>query len=208
VNQILSSDLHPSYNATPVQPQPAIILDYASPRKRVRLRMPAKSHIDLAREPGKVMVIEYLRGKADAIGGIVFAGLMLAYLGLFCLTVRNATWVLGPFWLAEAGVLLLVIHQTWRRTLLTVTAESIDLTFTSPFTTKRYQWPTIDLAVVRAMVTANPNSARPLGELRIELASGGEVHLFSDHKLSQIDEIVAAIRAITDPVTAMEPPPR
>jgi len=169
--------------------------------------MPVKSHLDLVREPGRMMVIESLRGKDGAIGAIVFAGFMLGYLGLFCIEIRGAAWVLGPFWLAEAVVLVLVIHQTWRRTLLTVTAETIDLKFTSPFMSKPYQWPTIDLSEVLTKVTANPKSVRPLGELRMQFASGGEVHLFSDHPLKEIDAIAGAIREITDPVTAIDPLP-
>jgi hypothetical protein len=180
--------------------EPSLILDYASPRKRVRLRMPAKSRIDVICEPGQVDVIETLKGKGQAIGGIVFACFVLLVMLKLILTERHGTvWVLGPFWFAEAGVLVLVIHQTWRKTLLSVTAERVQLKFTSPLTSKSYEWPAIDVADVQAVVTANPNSFNPLAELRMRMASGGEVHLFTDHPAREIQELAVAIDRVLEP---------
>jgi hypothetical protein len=179
-------------------PQPALILDYASPRKHLKLRMPARSHLDLCCEPGRVMVIEKLRGKGEVIGAIAFAVFMLIYMGVLMFVIHGALVWLGPFWLAEAIVLVLVIHQTWRQTVLTVTSETIDLAFASPFTHKSFQWPAVEVVNVLSVTDASLNPARKLAELRIRMISELEVHLFTDHSFSEIEAIVAAIRGVLE----------
>src|ERR1700733_68631 len=102
----------------------APILDYASPRKRVRLRLPAKSRIRCQISTGRLTIIESLDGQGGAIGAIVFAVFMLIYMGLLIAFVRGAA-PMAILWILEAVVLVMVVHQTWRKTLLTVTAEEV-----------------------------------------------------------------------------------
>jgi hypothetical protein len=98
--------------------------------------------------------------------------------------------------LAESLVMLLVIHQTWRRTLLTVTAAELRLEFTSPFYRKEYRWEAGNVADVVGVVTANAQSVDPLAELRIQISSGQDLHLFTDHRAGQIDDLVTAVNRV------------
>jgi hypothetical protein len=171
----------------------APILDYASPRKRVKLRLPTRSRIRCDLESNQLTIIETLEGRGGAIGAIIYAIFMLIYLGYVTVTVRGAGLV-GIFWLIEATLLVMVIHQTWRKTMLTVTDTVVCLKFTSPIMRKMYQWPAVQVRDVLAVVTANTNSGNPLAELRISLESGQELHLFSDHRAGEIDDLVVGIR--------------
>jgi hypothetical protein len=187
---------------------PLILLDYASPRKRLKLRMPAKSILDICHDDGRVSVIERLKGRGEAIGAMCFAGFMLLYMAALMVAERRhgAAWVLGPFWIAEASVFMLVIHQTWRKTLLVVTPESVSLRFTSPLTRSAFEWPVMHVGDVLAVVTANPGSTRPLAELRLRFTTGGEAQLFTDHPAAEINDLAEAIRNVLEPQTATPPP--
>jgi hypothetical protein len=171
------------------------ILDYSSPRPRSKLRLPSLSRIVCQIEPNQLVVQEWLQARGSALGGICFALFILAYLGAIAVYSRDRSIaaILMMFWLAEALVMLLLIHQTWRRTLLTVTAAELRLEFTSPFYRKEYRWDASNVADVVAVVTANAQTFEQLAELRIQISNGQDARLFTDHPAGQIDDLVAAI---------------
>jgi thiamine-phosphate pyrophosphorylase len=184
---------------------PAPILDYASPRKRVKLRLAANSILDCRYETDRVSVVETLKGRDGAIGAIIFACVVLlimaAMLSSSDLSDRRhrdyvPTVLLSVFWLIEASLIFVVIHQTWRKTVLTVTEEAVELLFGSPFRRTLHEWPGVDVYEVLTPVTANEGLPNALAELRINLASGGEIHLFTDHPLNEIVRIAQGLRRI------------
>ncbi len=172
------------------------IIDYASPRPRSKLRLPSRSRIVCQVDAGQLIVQEWLEARGGAIGAIGFAVLMLIYLGAIAMLCRDwsVSFVMGFFWLAEATVMLLVIHQTWRRTLLTVTPAQLLLKFTSPLYRKLHNWEASDVVEVIGVLTANAQSEDPLGELRIQISNGQDIRLFTDHRTAQIDELAVAVR--------------
>jgi flagellar basal body L-ring protein FlgH len=49
---------------------------------------------------------------------------------------------------------------------------------------------------VVGVVTANAQSVDPLAELRIQISSGQDLHLFTDHRAGQIDDLVTAVNRV------------
>ena len=174
------------------------ILDYSSPRPRSKLRLPSLSRIVCQIEADQLVVQEWLQARGSAFAGICFALFILAYLGTIAVYSRDrpVAAVLMFFWLTEALVMLLVIHQTWRRTLLTVTAAELRLEFTSPFYRKEYRWEAGNVADVVGVVTANAQTFEQLAELRIQISSGLDVRLFTDPPAGQIDDLVTAVNRV------------
>jgi hypothetical protein len=178
----------------------SLILDYASPRKRGRLRLPSRSVLDVVRdEPGRVLVIEKLKGKGEAIGAIAFALFMLVYMAalMWAQWKYGAQWVLGPFWIIEAILIVLVVHQTWRKTTFSATGDQIRLNFRSPIWRRAFAWRASDVIDVASVVTGDSRrSRRAVAELRVRFVDGRELRLFTDHPQGEIDELAAAIRDV------------
>jgi hypothetical protein len=171
------------------------IIDYASPRPRSKLRLPSLSRIVCQVEPDRLTVMERLEARGGAIEGICFAIFMLFYLGAIIPESRDwsVAVVVGMFWLAEATVMMLVIHQTWRKTLLTAEPAELRLKFTSPLYRKEYRWPAREIVDLKSVVTANAQSVDPLAELRIQISNGQDLRLFTDHRVGQIDDLAVAL---------------
>jgi len=68
------------------------------------------------------------------------------------------------------------------------------LQFNSPLRRKSYRWEAGEVVLVQAMITYTAPNAWPLGEVRLHLSDRQRVHLFTDHRLSDIDRLVAAIQ--------------
>jgi hypothetical protein len=158
--------------------------------------MPARSRIYLDIQRGRVTVLEKLTGKGEAIGGIVFGIFMLVYMAVFIFRFYGGLVMLGPFWLAEAIVLVMVVHQTWRKTLLVATADGIDLKFSSAFTSRTYRWPAAQVEEVLSMPPPDAPPYLPLAEMRIRLIGGSEVLLFADHPTIEVEQVADAVRAV------------
>lgn len=174
------------------------ILDYASPRKQKgRARLPAQSRLSLVPQTRGVTVIETLTGQGEAVGALIFGVLILICVGWVAATqfhtVRDGAIVLWILWLVEATLMPLVINNTWRRTILTVTADTLTLRFTSPFTTKEYNWRTEVLEDLRLVRTQETPPA--LAELQIHLVGHPLVKLFTDHMERELAHVVAALRS-------------
>jgi hypothetical protein len=174
------------------------IIDYASPRPRSKLRLPSLSRIVCQVEEDRLIVVEKLEARGVAIGGICFALFMLGYLGVFVIYTSDKMTrpLVGLFWLIEAVLMVLVIHETWRKTVLNVTATDMRLAFTSPVYRKEYRWEVGAVVTVVGTVTANAGTADPLAELRIQIVDGQDVRLFTDHYVVQIDDLTKAVRRV------------
>jgi hypothetical protein len=202
---------------TDVQP----ILDYASPRPRGRVRLPARSTLDVRTDPDSVEVIERLDGHGEAIGGILFAAMTLILMTVVIQPELRYAMRRGPtlpLTLAAAcivgGVVVtaMVINNTWRRTVLSANADGVRLRFFAPLSgSRRYAWEADRIEGV-GVVTNDPNIAaaemelsrsRVLAELQIHPVAGAIAHLFSDHEAFQLvpikDALLRVLRMSTKP---------
>jgi hypothetical protein len=145
----------------------------------------------------EIVISETLQGREGAVGAIIFSCFTLLVLA-GTVVEPNGFRRMGPIGLAIPGglalseltVMLLVIHQTWRRTLLTVRFEEMLLAFSSPMYRKRYRWTGNDIADMLLVQTANNDTPRALAELCITRCVGGEIHLFTDHPLPEIKSLL------------------
>jgi hypothetical protein len=182
------------------------ILDYAGPRKRSVLRLPAVSRLAVDVADGRVAVVESLAGQSQAMVALAFGLFVLAVVGLaggdaaydFRHHHLHRDWeeqVIVPAILAAALVATMigVVQQTWRRTLLTAEHDELRLSFTSPLRRRHYRWTGAQVADVVLTLTANVDTGVPLGELLITRVSGGDVHLFTDHRAVELGPIAKGI---------------
>ena len=181
------------------------ILDYASPRKRGRLRLPATSDVVVSGGDGTVVVEESLAGQGRAVAGLVFGavvvllcsaaavgvGLDLTHHGLH--RDAPAALIMAALAVAEAATMVGVVQQTWRRTRLTVEFGDLRLAFLSPLHRRRYRWAGEAIADVVVVLTANAETGLPLAEVLITRVSGGDVHLFTDHPAVRLGPIARAV---------------
>jgi hypothetical protein len=197
---------------------PQLILDYASPRKRRRVRLPARSVLTLNHGVGgSVTVVEQLKGEAP---GAVFATAFALFVAWTAgsVTVGQTKWVLrhrhttGDFVVlailaaavvAELLLAALIIRNTWRRTTLSADADGLTLEFAAPFMRRRrHHWPREDVQDVALSVTQMQADAEGLGEIQIR-ATGTVVHLFTDHRVVELEPIE---RELDRALTRLRPP--
>jgi hypothetical protein len=189
------------------------ILDYASPRQRGKLRLPSQSVLDVRRDEAGVTITETLSGRAGAVGAIVFALITLLLLGGTATTYisgagRSASpetillFVIATVWFSELAVLLVVINNTWRRTVLVAGAGGLSLEFRSLFSKRRYAWPAERMEDVRVARMANTSALvtwggpSPLGELQLLPVGERAVSLFTDHREGELHSIAQMMRGV------------
>src|SRR5262245_54803962 len=97
-------------------PDPAPILDYASPLQRRWLAMPAETRLDWEFDPGHVHAIARKAGQIESVAAILFACFILILYAAIILRMRreSATAIVLGFWLLYAALLGLVVRNTWR----------------------------------------------------------------------------------------------
>jgi mannose-6-phosphate isomerase-like protein (cupin superfamily) len=193
--------------------QPHAVLDYASPRPRGKLRLPARSQLAVVRDETGVAVLETLTGQGRAIFAISFAALTLVAMvwvisdqfGLLSGRVRTgaaaAAVIGGLLWVGGLMAILRVIDNTWRRTVLRVDADGVSLEFSSPLARRAYRWEVAQIEEVRIERTSEA-AYPPLGELQLHAAGMPIVHLFTDHLEEELTLIAQSARA-----TLRLPPP-
>ncbi|MGB7156889.1 MAG: hypothetical protein WBD40_02415 [Tepidisphaeraceae bacterium] len=196
--------------------EPQLILDYASPRKRGGVRLPATSKLAVTQDPrGEVRVVETLRGKDQALFGIVFGiAVTLIVTVVTSREVLHATRhdpklidfllpaILAVLVATMLMLIVLIIRQTWRRTTLTADAERITLEFVAPLMrTWRREWPNADVGEVVVFTTQAEADAVRLAELQLR-PPGVIIHLFTDHRELQLRELAEQMRR----AMAGEPP--
>jgi hypothetical protein len=169
----------------------------------VRFRLPANSILSVKVDRDEIVIRETLQGRSGAVRAIVFACFTI-----FAMVAASAfpkgyrkmepvvlIIVIGMV-LSELTVMLLVIHQTWRTTLLTVRFEEMLLAFSSPLHRKNYRWTGSDIADILLIETANNQTRQALAELCITRSLGGEIHLFTDHPAKEIQSLLAVLPAM------------
>jgi len=180
----------------------SLILDYASPRKRVRFRLPATSSLLLRGDADEVVITEKLIGDHGAIPALLFAGFVLIATSVLLSPIFNDRVYANEvvFWIVQAVVQILVmvmlIQQTWRMTVLTIHYEQLRLAFTSPLRNRQYQFSGEQIAEMRITETANLETPAALGELILVRTNGGEIHLFTDHNSRELGGLLGAIEAM------------
>src|SRR5437867_2708214 len=137
------------------------ILDYASPRRRGKLRLPARSriwwHVD--EQSRAVTITESLGGKQEAIFALLFAAFIVIVLAIAALSQASRLrkhpeeWpivaLLCGLWLAEVIVMILVIDQTWAKTIIRATSDQFIFRSRSPLRRRTMAWHGREVAGVR-----------------------------------------------------------
>ena len=189
----------------------APILDYAGPISRSALRLSATSDLRVTFQPRELIVRETLAGRRGAVGALVFAALVM----IIMIRVEkdmSRRWrrhvqemlLIGGTMAAEGVVAALVVNQTWRRTVLTVTPAEVTLLFAAPFaTSRRYHWAAEQVArveVVDSVAGPDRQNGPIVPELELTMCSGPPVRLFTGHPRPQLVHLAASIRAIQPPL--------
>ena len=200
-------------------PQPQAVLDYASPRPRGKLRLPARSQLHVVRDDAGVAVLETLSGQGRAIFAITFAALTLVAMvwvisdqfGLLSGRLRPGAAAAAVFggvlWVGGLMSMLKVIDSTWRRTVLRVDAAGVSLEFSSPLARRAYRWEAAQVEEVRVERTSEA-AYPPLAELQLHAAGMPIVHLFTDHLEEELTLIAQSARAALGlPPAYTAPPP-
>jgi hypothetical protein len=175
------------------------ILDYASPRPRRRLRLPAKSVLDVRVDPDGlgVTIVEKLAGIPQAVAGMIFAVFVLIIAGAMAWISLRTVWVkhheidafgaiLGFFWAAELTLLVIVIDRTWRRTILEARDGRLVLRFSGLFGTREHRWPFDQIGDVAVVPTQEAVGAYALAELHFRATDDVPVHLYTDHRADEV----------------------
>jgi hypothetical protein len=183
------------------------VLDYASPRPRGKIRLPSRSRIEARQERNEVVVLEWLEAKGRALFAIGLATITLLILPA-TLLVEIWSWrrslhagdlifeigAVGVVWSIEIVVLLMVINNTWRRTILEGRRDGLLLMFSSPFAQRRYEWGASEIEDLRLVTTTKPTDRNVLGELQVHVAAQPVATLFTDHAMAELTPIVSALR--------------
>ncbi len=193
-------------------PQPGPILDYASPRRRQKVRLPSRSRIVAREEHGEFAIREWLQAKESAYVALAVAGLSLASLAYGMLTEcfpfgwKGHFWrsplfgefvILATFSIVEVSVMLLVIRDTWRETTLLGRSEGLLLRLSSPFSRQQFEWNADDIEQIRLVLSSKVSDSNPLAEIEIHVAGKPVAKLFTDHYLKELKPIAAGLlRAI------------
>jgi hypothetical protein len=190
--------------------RPQLVLDYASPRPRVKLRLAANSILRHEMvDDGRCVITEALAGKQSAVLGVAFAAFVLGNIPVQLLneptlTLKRSGDVLGFLCflaIAMVALSLRIVHNTWRRTVLSADRRRVEVIFTGPLTpTRRYSAPPASLEKIE--VAAMDADAR-LGELRIAPLDGAELHLFTDHPFADVHRLAQSIAAALGEVVSV-----
>jgi hypothetical protein len=187
------------------------IIDYASPASRASLRLPARSEIRWATAPGRLIITQVLSGREGAIGALLLAGFTFV---IMTISIHGmiGKWhrfiaeiaIMSVFMAAELVVGALVIQNTWRKTILTVTPAKLTLEFAAPFTARqKFVFPSEQVAAVVVVDREPLPGEAVVAELEIRMWSIPPVRLFAGHPHQTLMTIAAAIGQIQP----MAPPP-
>jgi len=185
----------------------------------VKLRLAATSVLEESALNGRYIITEILTGKGAAIGAMAFAGFALMVmamplLGSNTIDKKFVAYLVAIFATMIIGISLLLIRNTWRRTIVSADPQTVEVIFAGPLSsTRRYASPTMSIEKIEIVHT---DVYGVLGELRIAPLAGAELHLFTDHALRDVKRLAdsvlqatAGAAAITITVIPMaEPAPR
>ncbi len=185
-----------------------LILDYASPRPRGKVRLPAESKLDIRGDKESLQIIETLKGRSRALAAITFGVFVLIVIGLACgysarmAYLRPSRYglespiILGTLWLAEAVLAVIVLNQTYRSTIVRVQDSELILQFKGLFSgTRTYRWPVSEIGEIRVEPTQLGAGMAALAELQIRPTYEVSVHLFTDHRMSEVQMLAVSIQS-------------
>jgi hypothetical protein len=191
---------------TLVMKDTGLILQYASAEPSGRLCLPTDCSLYIQKTDTGIRVLAAIKVRKGAIGGMVFACLVLLLYSAFlvpemmhAIRTRSTQYIpdcLACFCAAYAGLLVFVANNTWRWTALDVSPESLKLTLWSFFSRRSIVWDGAalhDVAVDRVWVVGRPG---PHGQLRLALLNKAPVLLFAGHDMAMLESAAAQIRAI------------
>ena len=202
--------------SSPGMSDPQLILDYASPRKRGSVRLPATSKLSITTDAdGSARVLETLRAHPWPLFAICFGVLVTCV--LLAGAARETLWLLDHRHIAadfimpvlvavmavvELRLVILVIRNTWRRTILVVGTRWISLEFRGPLKRRwRREWPTDEVGEIALLPTQSEPDAVRLAELQLR-PQGLLINLFTDHRAMDLEDILAQLNR----ARAGEPP--
>src|SRR5258706_9464572 len=175
---------------------PQFVLDYASPRPRVKLRLAANSVLHHEMVGSRYVITEILSGKGQAIGAMMFSAFVLIVMSLPLFNERTIDKKFTMVFMLTvggimAGLSLLIIRNTWRRTILSADAHIVEVVFTGPLSaTRRYASPAMSIEKIEVVQTDDYGS---LGELRLAPLGGAELHLFTDHPFLEVKTLAEGV---------------
>jgi hypothetical protein len=186
-------------------PKPQLILDYASPRPRSRLRLPVESRIEITSDQDSTTITETLQSRGRAIGAIIFAVFVLIIL-LGTIVSEVMEWrthraqdptvavLLSMLWGLEAALGIIVLDQTYRRTVVRVHDGELTLVFSALVSpVRRHCWGVNELGELQIVSTQSGPGVIPLAELQIRPGPDIWIHLFTDHHETEVRQITAVI---------------
>jgi hypothetical protein len=187
----------------------APILDYAGPSSRGKFRLPAESILEIDSSPAQLTVTETLAGQAGAFAALIFAAFTLVTLASAVLApISRGSWhryateitLFAGFAIVEIALMLAVIHNTWRKTVLIVTPAQTSLRFWSPLRgTLHHIWPADKLREARINIMTMPNRRAEFPELELDLWGEPRVRLFLGHRQAELGRIVREIERLQPP---------
>jgi hypothetical protein len=192
----------------PQPPQPALVLDYASPRPHVKLRLASNSILRCDNVDGRFVITELLSGKGSAVGGMIFAAFCVSCMIAMLFAEPGPS--LGKQWgfaafvatiaLVEIAISLLIVRNTWRRTVVSTDRRVVEVIFSGPLMrTQRYGSPTPS---IEKLQLASTDAQAQLGELVIAPVAGAELHLFTDHSINALRRLIDGMTAAMGMATA------
>lgn len=180
------------------------ILDYASPRQWGKVRLPSQSRFEVHTESDGLTVNEWLEAKASAF--IAMAIAVFTFVAMIVAACSSLRYRMPPedrvsmmampaiVGATEIVVFLLVVNNTWRRTRLEARRDSMLLTFTAPFGTRRYEWDASRIEDIRIRPTTTAEHRNSLGELEIRISDHSMVKLFTDHSAAELHDLAGRLR--------------
>jgi hypothetical protein len=186
-------------------PHNEIILDYASPRPRGKLRLPARSLIRWEIDPQTqaATITATLAGKENAIAGLCFGFFTFLVIST-CATVEFTAlrrypeaWPFAALCAAvaitELVLMILIVDQTWAKTTLEATRDHLRFITRSPLRRREMSWHEGEVLSVRLESTQEVPDAAPLGQIQIATDRGMSLTLFVDHLHRDLLPVTQAI---------------
>jgi len=196
-------------------PEPQMILDYASPRKRSKFRLASASLLESRWEGENLIIREWLAGQAGAILAIVLTFFMVGNLARegFAEWRRLhtlSTAIIAGFFVTGWLVLVpAIIQQTWRETILRIGDGAMKLSMGGPFSRQHYLRQFDQVQAVRVISTQVREGAPLLAEIEILADNAPPIRLFTDHPEARLvllsQEIDQAVRGVA-PATVVPAP--
>jgi hypothetical protein len=174
------------------------IFDYAAVRPLSSLRAAARSRIETNESADGVRIVESLSGITNAKASIGFGIGVVGVIGAWIWQNWTYWWgesiIAGILILLIIAVILTIIDNTWRKTILEANAEQFSLTFRSLYTIRNYKWSREKVSSIDVYLGTDSAKTIELYELRIMTTTHAPARLFTGHPLPEMEKIAIALR--------------